>query len=166
MLAGRLKTQQEMFGPLEKRKKKRLEMNLMQQQKKQTQVRQKQGLFQVVGDVKSAKIQQLQLLSAQTRLKRGDKKEKLETLIRLKQENGEKKKNYIRSSVLTRIDTDEIDADSDSITGDEGVGVKSIELPDEEETCSCSSDGGLADCMLDETAFVLEVAKISAKNEL
>lgn len=68
--------------------------------------------------------------------------------------------------MLTRIDTDEIDADSDSITGDEGVGVKSIELPDEEETCSCSSDGGLADCMLDETAFVLEVAKISAKNEL
>ena len=61
--------------------------------------------------------------------------------------------------MLTRIDTDEIDADSDSITGDEGVGVKSIELPDEEETCSCSSDGGLADCMLDETAFVLEVAK-------
>lgn len=77
-----------------------------------------------------------------------------------------KKKDYIRSSVLTRIDTDEIDADSDSITGDEEVGVKNIELPDEEETCSCSSDGGLADCMLDETAFVLEVAKISAKNEL
>jgi hypothetical protein len=75
---------------------------------------------------------------------------------------------YLHSfvSIVVKTDTDKVDAGDDPIMGDGEVEVKDVELSDEEENFSCSLDGELADCILEEMAFVVEDAKISDKNKL